>query len=393
MKLLLLILAILILLPNVMAESVSNSYGDPGDAYLEYSISGPDFSEDPGSPSRHIGTYTGEPIHLSGKMVVSRPEGLKSWVTMKASLAEESIQWPKEGEDSLVENKVVELPFEFTFIVPKDYTSDMVLGNARLEVCGGTCGVYNIDLRVSVPKEEVKPETTTNQVKPATQVAPETPVAPAAPIKNNNPVTENTVPVEGDVVGSLLRGKAFISRNKGSTWIEIEKGQKIKVLPQDMIRTESDTRLTFNYEDGSIFRVKSNTALTVLPDGIQLQVGDTWFNLQKQKDKFRVVTPLTVAGVLGTEFTVSHDDFKGISKIELLSGSVENEIISSGEKIILTPGQSIEVTEKESKTSTFDIDKKLKELKNDNEQSSALIWIVIILVLIALGYIYFKNKK
>ncbi len=132
-------------------DSVSGSYGDPNDLYLSFTVSGADFSQDTDGAPRLVGRYTGAPIHFSGKMVVSRAEGYVSYVTMSARLGDQSVQWPKEGEDSAVSGKTVEVPFDFTYQVPPDYDSPWVTGSAFVEACGGVCGSYAIDITIEMP--------------------------------------------------------------------------------------------------------------------------------------------------------------------------------------------------------------------------------------------------
>jgi hypothetical protein len=135
----------------------SGSFGDPGDLYLSYTISGVDFSQDTDGNASFYGRYTGAPIHFSGRMVVSRSEGSVSYVSMSASLGDQSVQWPKEGEDNAVSGKTVELPFDFTFQVPPDYAYSTVTGSAFVQACGGVCGTYAIDLTVQMPEPTPTP--------------------------------------------------------------------------------------------------------------------------------------------------------------------------------------------------------------------------------------------
>jgi hypothetical protein len=74
----------------------------PGDAYLEFSISGGDLRLREGTAASYEGPWSGGPITFSGKTIVTRPAGIKSYVTMKANLADQSVEWPPAGEDSEV---------------------------------------------------------------------------------------------------------------------------------------------------------------------------------------------------------------------------------------------------------------------------------------------------
>jgi hypothetical protein len=137
--------------PRAQAGFVSNSFGNPDDAYLESTISGGDLKLRKGTPASYEGPWNGGPITLSGKMIVDRTHGTKSWVTMSANVADQSFQWPPEGEDSEVADRVVSQSYNLTFNVPPDYEGSAVTGRARLEVCGGVCGVYSVDFRIDLP--------------------------------------------------------------------------------------------------------------------------------------------------------------------------------------------------------------------------------------------------
>ncbi len=143
--------------PHRQGDSVSASYGDPNDMYLTLTVSGADFSQDPDGPPRLVGRYTGSPIHLSGTMIVSRGEGYTSYVTMSASLGDQSVQWPKEGEDNTVTGRTVELPFDLTFQVPADYEYSWISGSVFVQACGGVCGSYSVDITVELDPAELAP--------------------------------------------------------------------------------------------------------------------------------------------------------------------------------------------------------------------------------------------
>ncbi len=125
---------------------------------------------------------------------------------------------------------------------------------------------------------------------------------------------------EDGITFQLLRGRAALSRTNGGTWLELGP-EPVAVQIQDMLRTEGETRGELKFPDGSLFRVKSNSLLTLLPDGLQLQVGESWFNLRKQGRTFQVITPTTVCGVLGTTFDVTVDKY-GRTQVRVFEGLV-----------------------------------------------------------------------
>ncbi len=143
------------------------------------------------------------------------------------------------------------------------------------------------------------------------------------------------------ILVKLIRGKCSLLKNKENEWSELSIGNPYSVTVNDKIKTEDNTRVEMSFNDGSTFRVKSNTILTLMNGGIQLQVGESWFNLQKQGTSFQVVTPTAVFGVMGTEFTVTVLD-SGHTFANLLRGKIwvtDKNI----KKIIMEPGQSLKV--------------------------------------------------
>lgn len=125
---------------------------------------------------------------------------------------------------------------------------------------------------------------------------------------------------EETITFQLLRGRAALNRQGVGNWLDLGP-EPIVVRVQDRLRTESETRGEMKFPDGSIFRVKSNTILTLMDGGIQMQVGEAIFNLQKQGRNFQVVTPTAVCGVLGTSFDVNVDRF-GKTQVRVFDGIV-----------------------------------------------------------------------
>ncbi|MFZ4707265.1 MAG: FecR domain-containing protein [Bacteroidales bacterium] len=139
---------------------------------------------------------------------------------------------------------------------------------------------------------------------------------------------------------TYIRGNFTVLRSGGTDWIKGADGMNVTV--NDKIKTEDNTRVELNFTDGSLFRIKSNTILTLMAGGIQLQLGESWFNLQKQGTTFQVVTPTAVCGVLGTEFIVSVQK-SGETNVGILRGQVSVKDKQEKE-IILEAGQSLDVT-------------------------------------------------
>ena len=144
----------------------------------------------------------------------------------------------------------------------------------------------------------------------------------------------------------LLRGRAALSRNGGTNWLDLGP-EPVEVTIQDMLRTEGETRGELKFPDGSLFRLKSNTTLTLVSGGVKLKVGETWFNLRKQGRRFQVVTPTTVCGVLGTTFDVNVDRF-GHTKVRVFRGivSVRAQMDQRRRQLVLQRGMMTSVRDK-----------------------------------------------
>jgi len=179
-------------------------------------------------------------------------------------------------------------------------------------------------------------------------------------------------PTTSDLRGGVVRGDVQISRTKGSTYLDIGTNS-VTIKTYDVIKTGQNSRFIIKYKDGSYFRVKSNSIVTILPNGVQLQVGDSWFNLQKQGKEFKVVTPTTVCGVLGTTFSVSHSIVSGKSTVDLLEGSVELEVPDEDEMLVLVAGERAVVSDEDSIKEQFDSEVVLEEESKVLNEELAMI--------------------
>jgi len=144
------------------------------------------------------------------------------------------------------------------------------------------------------------------------------------------------------------------SSTKGDSFTTLT--DETQISADDIIRTGKDTRILLTYPDGSVFKVKSNSLITFLPDGVvRLQVGESWFQLRKVGKRFQVITPITVCGVLGTTFSVSVEE-DGATTVRLAEGRLE--VDTGGVITILEAGQMIRVSAsgEQGPVETFDTD-------------------------------------
>jgi ferric-dicitrate binding protein FerR (iron transport regulator) len=103
-----------------------------------------------------------------------------------------------------------------------------------------------------------------------------------------------------------------------------------KILWGDTITTDSGGRARIALDDGSILNVGSNSSMHVVQHDaanqrtqVQLAYGRlraSAVRLAKAGSSFEVRTPTAVAGVVGTDFTITFDN--GISSLSVTEGSV-----------------------------------------------------------------------
>ena len=167
------------------------------------------------------------------------------------------------------------------------------------------------------------------------------------------------LPKQG-VDGGLVKGTAQFSRNNGETYEDIPSDGPINIREGDVIKTGPNSRFIIKYPDGSILKIKSNTKVTMLFQGVQIVFGETWFNLKKQGKTFQVETYLTVAGVLGTSFSASHSEETNETKFDVMEGSVEVTLPDKG-KLKLNPGDRYIVNEDGYDVTEFNYADALKE--------------------------------
>ena len=148
------------------------------------------------------------------------------------------------------------------------------------------------------------------------------------------------VPNHGTVLGGFRgAGEIRISQNGGTTWTEAAPGQELKVDDMISVETVAGTRAKIVFPDGSSFIMKAGTVVRLLSGGLQLKQGEVWLNVKKQGDKFEIITPTSVCGVLGTEFQVTVSP--GVKdEIALFAGQVQ-VTANAGGAVTLSPGQKV----------------------------------------------------
>ncbi|MBU0568122.1 FecR domain-containing protein [bacterium] len=144
---------------------------------------------------------------------------------------------------------------------------------------------------------------------------------------------------------TLVSGEPIIKRALSADWELVE--TDMLLYPQDEIKTDEDSFLEIQYEDGGILRLDSETELSI-EGGEKKQILNLWtgkiYNrirrLYSKESSYEIKTPAGVAGVRGTEFKVEHRHQQ--TRVAVLDGVVEIEnekgraILSKDEESFLT---------------------------------------------------------
>ncbi|MFZ2960840.1 MAG: FecR family protein [Candidatus Ozemobacteraceae bacterium] len=178
---------------------------------------------------------------------------------------------------------------------------------------------------------------------------------------------------ENEILFTLQRGSASLLRVTGGTWLNLGP-QPVAVKFQNSLRTDGESRGELKFPDGTVFRMRSSTVLTLLNGGAQLQVGEAWFQLSKQKKPFQVVTPTANCAVMGTTFDVNVDRF-GKSIVRVYEGMVAVRANQDPRRrqIVLQRGMMTTVKDRtvtEDRLEKFDV-KQLEQRVNDDWRTTS----------------------
>lgn len=187
------------------AGSVSGQVGTPGDATLQYTISGADnITLKPGYTNRYVGASPGGAITISGTITVTRAPGVVSAVSMSAGIGGTAKwQWPAAGGSEDVSGRTVTQTFSLSYSpIPADAVFGTVSGGANVTLCGGICASLGVGFDFTVPKEPT--------ISPAPQP--------------NPPATDDTTPptVRAIPIGTVVR---IGTRYKQRYWVKDDSGK------------------------------------------------------------------------------------------------------------------------------------------------------------------------
>ena len=128
-------------------------------------------------------------------------------------------------------------------------------------------------------------------------------------------------------------------------------GNKDEVMWNDLLRTEGGGRARVQLRDGSILSLGSNSELKIVqhdPASQQTQlelnygrVRSRVVQITKPGGKFEVKTPVSVAGVVGTDFITIHEN--GHTIYILFSGKLVIMSLAGATLATLGPGQMVDI--------------------------------------------------
>ena len=121
----------------------------------------------------------------------------------------------------------------------------------------------------------------------------------------------------------------------------------------DVIKTERSGRARVSLTDGSILSIGSNSELKIVQHDAAAQQTQLELNYGKLRNrvvaltkpgaKYQVKTPNAVAGVVGTDFSISYNPQTGVTSISVYSGTVV--VTGFGQTVTVQAGQTVTITQ------------------------------------------------
>lgn len=137
----------------------------------------------------------------------------------------------------------------------------------------------------------------------------------------------------------------------------------MEVLDEDTIITNDSSRAEILYADSSTLYIDENSSIATSgaeKRSVFISVGRVWAKIKKliKGESFEVKNPLSVSGVMGTEFEVSYMDDESV--VRVVEGEVNTQDRQTGRQVVLQKERSARIRRNmEMEVREF----KLKELK------------------------------
>ncbi|MCK5683370.1 FecR domain-containing protein [bacterium] len=121
--------------------------------------------------------------------------------------------------------------------------------------------------------------------------------------KNEVTTGEKTLEIKkGSVVFDVEKGTAYLQK-----YMEIKNQVNKRSLLElkDSVTTMSNSEVTVYYSDFVKIKMKSNTQLQYFKNYVHMKNGKMNVNMFRKGNKFTIKTPIAMAGILGTEFSIA----------------------------------------------------------------------------------------
>jgi hypothetical protein len=151
--------------------------------------------------------------------------------------------------------------------------------------------------------------------------------------------TVTSLTAETIAVVLKIKGKVSIARGSQATSITLKRGSRLQ--DGDKLKTDKNSYAAVRFiDDASLLRIRANSTCTIkgkkeknqVVKNVYLEVGTIWAKVTKQRGKFEISTPTSVASVKGTEW-ITEQRYNGGTFYYGLEGVVE--IINDGGSALL----------------------------------------------------------
>ena len=148
-----------------------------------------------------------------------------------------------------------------------------------------------------------------------------------------------------------LKGQVELSRDDGKTWEFVSRSTPINW--GDLIRTGEDSEAVIGFADMSVFKVRSESTICVMPPPnpsfpkVRLVLGNMWINVKKMLENGSVEaeTNQAVCGIKGTTFELWETG--RVSVVKVTEGVVSWRNKRTGKTVQVRAGQTWSATERE----------------------------------------------
>ncbi|MGI6741094.1 MAG: FecR domain-containing protein [Brevefilum sp.] len=349
--------------------TVTGSMGHPDDAYLEFTLTGADLKLREGTTNHYEGPWTGGPITLSGKMIVTRSSdpikgGSVSYARLYGYLVDQShmFKWPQDENFVLVQNRTETQEASITYNVPADYNQPTVEGKVEVEICGANaCGKLEFFFHIDMIAERQQ-TTPVETLEPTTQIW--------EPVYNRR--SDPPLPCAGDSGARFTEFDGQVLVFCGTDPEDENPAERDMVLLcNHHIKTYGNSSAIVGFTDMSTFTMKPRSEVildTCEPRKSNLAI--LWGNIKVnarqmiEKGTLDVTMNQAVAGIKGTVFVAEETGETSILKV--IEGEMWFQSLATGEMVDVVAGQMVSADDTGlSPITTFDVAAELATWPDD----------------------------